>query len=392
MRRPVRIITSSPIVTPLTNIQLDPQGVVEMARWVQENRPECMPEGLFGCEDGSCLYQDGDIVASLFPHNLAEADPFAKHRPSNYAERGTYELSDHRVLSGAELLPELAGRKCYDSFGLKAGRKSNAEYLRHVLTSSPPHASIFYHVHLTFFLGDVSRRVSQEMMRNYVGHGADHEGAPSQESTRYTVHHGAYVAHPWDVENAAKGMTAGLETYARDCEQLYALFMDYVENERLQWYRNNLGPAADPSHTTKLPPMPPHIHKAILGSAAQRHGWGFATSYIWTANPIALVKLFKERDHDAADPEFRRLAHTWKRVCVMRWPNLFPMFIEEILAELEAPHPILDMEPRYFRHDDIGGGLVTFVGHDGDNTILQYADGGKVWMPNAEFAMLTRVS
>ena len=329
-RRPVRIITTPPIVVPITRIQLDPEGVAEMARWVHENRPECLPDDLFTCEDCGSNFPPEDIMMSLFPHEGMEPDIFG-------GQGGPY-----REVTGAELLPELAGRKCYDSFGIMAGRKTNADYLRHVMSMDPPHASILYHTHLTFFIGDTSRRLSQEMFRNYVGSHANHEGAPSQESTRYTVHHGAYVAHPWDIENDKAGMHAGLETYQRDCEILYEMFCAYVENEREQWHNRNGGYGQSNTGLGPVPcrKMPPDVHKAILGSAAQRHGWGFATSYIWTSNPIALAKLFKERDHAAADPEFQRLAHTWKRVCVMRWPNLFPQYIEEILKELEAERAI----------------------------------------------------
>ena len=38
----------------------------------------------------------------------------------------------------------------------------------------------------------------------------------------------------------------------------------------------------------------------------------------------ALAKLLRERDHDAADLEFARLARKWKRLAVANWPGLFP--------------------------------------------------------------------
>lgn len=145
MRRPVRIITTPPIVVPLTNIGLDPHGVVEMAKWVAANRPECLPDdlavGLSPAHAQYAMYDNEDIAAALFPHDMADVDPFGEFKhamtPAEYGGSSRSHDNDtkvrYRELTGAELLPELAGRKCYDSFGLKAGRKTNAEYLHHVI-------------------------------------------------------------------------------------------------------------------------------------------------------------------------------------------------------------------------------------------------------------------
>jgi thymidylate synthase ThyX len=64
--------------------------------------------------------------------------------------------------------------------------------------------------------------------------------------------------------------------------------------------------------------------KRIFESASPYLSHACETSFIWTTNPIALAKMFKERDNEAADLEYLRLARKWKRVCVKRWPNLFP--------------------------------------------------------------------
>ncbi len=48
------------------------------------------------------------------------------------------------------------------------------------------------------------------------------------------------------------------------------------------------------------------------------------TSFVWTTNPGALAKLFLERDNEAADLEFQRLARKWKRLCMQHWSNAFP--------------------------------------------------------------------
>src|SRR5690606_40139163 len=140
------VLTTPPTVAVLAEMGLMPKGILEMMAWVRDRRPECLPD------------DSGFEYMSLFPHDGFEA---------------------RRLLTGNELLVELAGRKCYDSFGLKAGRKTNAEYIAHTQQGEIPHASIMYHAKMTFFIGGVSRRVSHELIRHYVGADRDEEGSPS---------------------------------------------------------------------------------------------------------------------------------------------------------------------------------------------------------------------
>ncbi len=45
--RPVTIITDQPMIAVLGEMKLDHQGVLEMAKWVERYRPECVPAGGF---------------------------------------------------------------------------------------------------------------------------------------------------------------------------------------------------------------------------------------------------------------------------------------------------------------------------------------------------------
>src|SRR5574341_1567845 len=168
----VKILTGDPIVAPIGQMALMPAGVEEMIYWVRTRRPECLPDDrLDGWPMGTPAAQmQREMMMSLFPHT----DP----------------VSDN------ELLVELAGRKCYDSFGAKAGKKTNAEYIANTQAGEIPHASILYHAKMSFFFAGISRRVSHEIIRNYVGADRDEEGAPSQESTRFTHHYGFFVCPP----------------------------------------------------------------------------------------------------------------------------------------------------------------------------------------------------
>src|SRR5882672_996607 len=152
-----RFVTE-PIVVPIGQMQLIPEGLAEMLDWVRSRAPACVPDEY--AKDKSIKeqwFEGMSAVRPLFPHDLTE---------------------DGRKLTDNELLIELAGRSCYNSFGLKAGRKVNSEYIAHTQEMDPPHASIIYHAKMSFFIAGVSRRVSHELIRNYVGADRTEEGSP----------------------------------------------------------------------------------------------------------------------------------------------------------------------------------------------------------------------
>jgi thymidylate synthase (FAD) len=308
MSRQVRILTGEPTIEILAEMKLDWWSIRGMAAWVKDRRPECLPDyepisSRSEWEDKCC----GDYAppeASLFPHYLEREGDFT---PEDY-EQGKHLLSDN------ELLVELAGRKCYDSFGEKAGRKTNADYIAHTQQGEIPHASILYHAKMTFFFAGISRRVSQEMMRNYVGSDRDQEGSPSQESTRYTEQTGVFVAHPRICNDEGE-----LEAY-RICMQSAYDFYQYYIRRQVEKYQAENG--QEPKGMARK-----RIYEAAIG----RLPWDFETSCIWTTNPAALMKLFRERCDSAADLEFQRFAKKLRRICFERCPNLFPKLTKEIV-------------------------------------------------------------
>jgi thymidylate synthase (FAD) len=213
-----------------------------------------------------------------------------------------------KLLTDNELLVELAGRECYHSYGLKAGRKSNAEYIAHTQSGSIPHASIMYHAKMTFFLAGISRRVSHELIRHYVGADRSEEGSPSQESTRYTFHPGHFAVPPYVLdggENSLLGFTNAVE-------RTYRLYLDFVAQEEAD-YEDARG--AKPTGIDR---------KRIYEAAAGLLPMQACTSMVWTTNPMALAKLFRERCDASADREFQRFATKWRGIAQARWPNLFP--------------------------------------------------------------------
>ena len=173
-----------------------------------------------------------------------------------------------------------------------------------------PHRSTGYHAKISFFFAHISRRVSHELIRNYVGSDRDEEGSPSQESTRFTHHPGVYIAHPYCLDKPEE-----LLRFERSVQLNYEEYVETIQR------KVSLFEAANGKKPVGLD------KKRIYESTAGDLHMSCGTSFIWTTNSMALTKFFHERDDEAADMEMCRFARTVKRVCLQRWPNLFPDFV-----------------------------------------------------------------
>lgn len=273
----IKIVTE-PVVEILAEMKLVEPGILGMADWVREHRPDCTPE------------EGYENVYDLLPHGPIE---------------GADEKE--RLLTDNEILVELSGRTCYHSYAEKAGRKTNREYIEHSQSGEHPHVSIMYHAKISFFLAGISRRLTHELIRNYVGADRTEEGNPSQESTRFTHHYGFYVAPPAIVSDLGE-----MKLFEQAHQLNYDEYCQYIDRQVTAW---------EVAHGSK----PKGIdRKRIYEAAAAYLAQTCETSLIWTTNPVALNKLFRERGAENADAEFQRLVKKWKEVVLPRYPNLFP--------------------------------------------------------------------
>jgi len=291
MTKKVTILRGDPTIIPIAEMQLLTLGVEDMMEWVKTHRPECLPES--SSPDGL----PGHEWLSLFPHGGVDGDT-------------------GRELTANELLVELAGRKCYDSFGAKAGRKSNKEYIENTQAGEIPHASIMYHAKMSFFFAGISRRVSHEIIRNYVGADREEEGSPSQESTRFTHHYGFFIEPPRYLSLAQGETDAPADSrmqqhFEKSMQQAYDNYLLAVELECAEWEKAHGKP---PTSLDK---------KRIYEAASSFLPHQAETSFIWTTNPAAISKFVRERANVHADLEIQRFARKLRRVCADRWPNLF---------------------------------------------------------------------
>jgi flavin-dependent thymidylate synthase len=204
---------------------------------------------------------------------------------------------DHKVVVCAN---------CYHSYGQAAGKKTNSEYIAHTQAGPLPHRSVMYHAKMTFFLAGISRRVSHELIRHYVGADRTEEGSPSMESTRYTLHPGHFVAPPHVIENG------NLDAFTEAMSRAYTAYRKYIRGSVAAYVKEH---GQEPKGMARK-----RIHEAAAGFLPMQA----ATSLFWTTNPAALMKLIIERTDSAADAEFHRLATAWQRVSGKRWVNLFP--------------------------------------------------------------------
>jgi thymidylate synthase ThyX len=297
------IIMDDPIITVLGEMALNHEGVMEMARWVQKYRPQCVPEGGFS------------EVLDLVPHGGWDIDPTKLMTevetpwPDGTGATGVRMRGTLRKVTDNELLCELAGRKCYDSFAEAGAKRTNGEYLRSMWQGRIPHRSTGYHAKMSFFFAHVSRRVSHELIRNYVGADRDEEGNPSQESTRFTHHPGVYIAHP-----SILGQEYELDIFRQKAQRNYEEYVATIER-KIDAFRGRTGQS--PKGLDR---------KRIYESTSNDLMHSCGTSFIWTTNPMAITKFLHERDNDEADMEMARFARAWKRVVIARWPNLFSPF------------------------------------------------------------------
>jgi thymidylate synthase (FAD) len=219
-------------------------------------------------------------------------------------------LQDHEVnwttdtSVGAEVLCEAAGRVCYMSFG--KGRKSNAEYLRHILESA--HGSVLEHAVWNLLITGVSRSFTHELVRHRAGFGF------SQLSQRYVDESTADFVEPDCIARVPELHTVWLESvrqsheaYCRLVEGLASVFKD------------------EPSPTMRRK-LARQAARSVLPNATE-------TKIFVTANARAWRHFIESRASEWAEPEIRAVAVQILRVLQAESPNLFGDYAIETLSD-----------------------------------------------------------
>jgi thymidylate synthase (FAD) len=212
-------------------------------------------------------------------------------------------LSDHGASwetdteVGAEALCEAAGRVCYMSFG--KGRKTNAEYLRHILESA--HGSVLEHAVWNFLLTGVSRSFTHELVRHRAGFGY------SQLSQRYVDESTADFVEP--------------DCIADDPE-LHTIFTESIRQSHEAYVRLVEGLArkfADEPAATLRRKLARQAARSVLPNATE-------TKIFVTGNARAWRHFIEMRANEHAETEICRVAVAILRILQVESPNLFGDF------------------------------------------------------------------
>jgi thymidylate synthase (FAD) len=213
----------------------------------------------------------------------------------------------------AERVCEFAGKLCYNAFGKNGSTKSNKEYLSHIYDLQ--HYSVLYHAHFSFYISGISRRLSHELLRHYIGVGAS-EGSPSQMSTRYVVHPARFVVHPRYLNHSPTGdfSYATAESDLKADSDNFAEYQDFKKSCKSA-YR----------HYSKLIARSEGLKglskKRVLEAASMVLPQAVETSLVFTMNPISARKMFIERSGETADLEFKRLVDKMRSLCEQRYKS-----------------------------------------------------------------------
>lgn len=197
-----------------------------------------------------------------------------------------------------QLLPEIAGRLCYRSFGTELNknitrvRQGNYKYLSNVLASK--HGSVLEHCQVSFILHNVSRVFTHELVRHRVG------TAISQESLRYVRldELKAWLPSVFDQED---------RTFVRNIFSELEKSYTKIESKHEELFKGR-------SFSLK---------KKLTSALRRFMPSGMATSLLWSANFRTLLNVVDMRTSPHAEEEIQLVFNQIAKECLHRWPNIF---------------------------------------------------------------------
>lgn len=189
---------------------------------------------------------------------------------------------------GGELLAEIGGRLCYDSFNLpNPTTATNVGYLSNI--SKQQHWSVMEHANFSFYFAGISRTLTHELVRHNMGF--------SQLSQRYVDHTKMdYVVPP---------------LYRDDAEALETL--DWQWHCSIQAYASLLQKKVDEGVSKK---KAAEAARSVLPGMAE-------TKILVTANARDWRFFIERRMSPTADAEIQLATSEVKKALMLAAPNLF---------------------------------------------------------------------
>lgn len=173
-----------------------------------------------------------------------------------------------------QILPEFAGRACYQSWDKpNPETASNAGYLANIIKQK--HFSVLEHSSISFYIEGVSRSLTHEFVRH-------RHFSYSQLSQRYVDSSDVAFVLPPDFE----GDAIATDAFRQDMADDLAAYEFYQEHQR----QKGLGKKATRQSA-----------RSVLPNATE-------TKLVVTGNLRAWIEFMVKRDNPAADVEIQRLA------------------------------------------------------------------------------------
>lgn len=200
----------------------------------------------------------------------------------------------------ADLLVEFAGKSCYMSFDTslnqnltKVGGRNNHDYIQQGIIANK-HGSVLEHATVTFFLTNVSRVTTHEIVRHRAG------AAYSQTSGSYVRNDEVNMYLPTDIA----AVPAAVEIFKRAIRQM-------EENSR------------ELAKVTNIDSKPFSLKKRLTSAFRRIIGNGQATHIVVTANHRAWRHMIEMRTDPSAEEEIRVVFADISRQLRERFPTIY---------------------------------------------------------------------
>ena len=220
----------------------------------------------------------------------------------DYLGANDWRPSDHIYGDDSALLVELAGRICYQSWGIETNanltrvRTNSLEYIENLRGQA--HDSVLEHVSYTFALLDISRVMTHELVTHRVGI------AKSQESQRMVRVEDRFVVVPDDTSETICAII--MAKHERDKDDYMSILNAYAADRGMPYDK-----------------LPFSEKKEITSLARRIMPQGVATHMIWTANARSLRDIIIKRTAPGAEWEIRKAFSTIRDMMIEESPALF---------------------------------------------------------------------
>lgn len=213
----------------------------------------------------------------------------------------------------AALLVEFAGKSCYMSFDTalnknltKVGTRNNADYIRQGILEQH-HGSVLEHATVTFFIADVSRVVTHELIRHRAG------TAFSQTSGRYVRTDELSFYLPRDIAVSKKATSR------------FRVFIEMMGDAAL-----------DLADVLGVDSQPFSVKKRITSAIRRLIGNGQANNIVVTANHRAWRHMIELRTDPSAEEEIRVVFADISNQLRTAFPEIYADAIVSMESEIEV--------------------------------------------------------